>query len=346
LGTTIKLNESFLTGEYRSVIFQDDTDFSLDREAEQFNLSIFSFLPTERKIAVSGGFLFRKDYMNERTQELKTYTGWLGTKVYFKNNVNLDYRFIANQADHSDVINETHIYHHTGAISKTWKGFGGLRLGADYKTYSDTQEKTKSSGILFDGWYKSSNWTFKSRFSTFSKKDDKGRTFIGDQNRSRHVFSIDYKDKNWGGVRGKIEKRFKEYDDLNAEMNYTSSSIRLVYKYEKLGKMVASYSYVLGEFENRHNELDFDFTDKLVNLYLYPNSYEKFEVAAGATYYRSERDNDLEKFNLNIKVSYEFMEGHLISGKYKAYTYDDLLIESNTYTANIVEINLIKKLNF
>jgi hypothetical protein len=78
LGTTIKYNESFITGEYRSVIFQDDTDFSLDREAEQFNLNIFSFLPTKRKIAVSAGFLYRKDYMNERVQKLRTITGWGG----------------------------------------------------------------------------------------------------------------------------------------------------------------------------------------------------------------------------------------------------------------------------
>jgi hypothetical protein len=346
LGTTIKYNESFITGEYRSVIFQDDTDFSLDREAEQFNLNIFSFLPTKRKIAVSAGFLYRKDYMNERVQKLRTITGWGGAKAYFKDGIKFDYRFVASQADHNDEIEGTHIYHHTAALSKNWIGQGGLRLGYDYRTYNYSEDRAVSNGILFNGWYKKNNWTFKGNYSSINKEDDKGRTHIGDQKRTKHSISIGYNDKNWGGLKGKIEKQIKEYDDLNAEANYTSSSIKLVYKYEKLGKIVASYSYVLGEFENRHSELDFEFADKLVNLYLYPNSYDKFDVAAGATYYHSERDNDVEKFNLNIKVSYEFMDGHMVSCKYKTYTYDDLLVASNTYTANIIEVNLIKKLNF
>jgi len=346
IGTTVKYNESTITGEYRSVVFQDDTDFSLDREAKQFRLSLFSFLPTERKIAVSGGFLYRRDWMDKREQELKTYTGWFGTNVYFKDDIKFDYRFVATQADHSDVIENTHIYHHTAAISKNWKGQGGARFGFDYRTYDDKQEKASSNGILFDGWYKKQNWTAKGKFSQINKGDDKGRTHIGDQQRSKYSLSIGYNDKKWGGLKGRIEKQLKEYDDLDAKADYTSSSLELVYKYEKLGKMVASFSYVLGEFENTINELDFEFTDKLVNLYLYPNSFDKFEFAAGATYYRSERDYDLEKFNLNIKVSYEFMADYFIAGKYRAYTYDDLLVADNTYTANIVEVNLIKKLNF
>lgn len=345
-GLSVKYNKTTFTGEYRNIVFQDDTDFSLDREAEQFRLNLFSFLPTERKITVSGGFLYRKDWMDKRTHELKTYTGWGGTNVYFTDIIKFDYRFVATQADHSDVVENTHIYHHTAAISKDWRGQGGMRFGYDYRTYDDQQDRAVSDGILFDGWFKHQNWTTKGKFSQINKGDDKGRTLIGDQQRSKYSLSIGYKDNNWGGIKGKIEKQVKEYDDLDAKADYTSSSIEFVYKYDKLGKMVASFSYVIGEFENAINELDFEFTDKLVNLYLYPNSFDKFELAAGATYYLSERDYDLEKFNLNIKVSYEFMADHFIACKYKAYTYDDLLVANNSYTANIVEVNLIKKLNF
>ena len=48
--------------------------------------------------------------------------------------------------------------------------------------------------------------------------------------------------------------------------------------------------------------------------------------------------------NLSLEATYEFMSGHFLQVRYNLFTPDDFNFVNDYYTANIVEVNLIKNL--
>ncbi|MFC1475078.1 hypothetical protein ACFLQG_00385 [Candidatus Zixiibacteriota bacterium] len=331
--------------EYKSFVFQDDLDFSNDREADQFKVSLFSTYPGYDPLKFSAGYFTRKDKLDGYTTELKTDVYWGAAKLYMKNGWMADYRLILAQSDHTGNAHETDNDRHTLSLTKAWKGMGGIRAGYEYGTSDNSVDRTISNGFLFKGWYNWENkWYFKSKYSVINKDVDDGATLIGQEDRSRHNLSVKYVDKNWGSIKGKVEKRVKEYDELNSKVDYTSASVGLLLKKANLGKLSLNGTYYLGQFENHSTVVNYEFTDHLLSAYIYPHIINKIEVWTGATYYRSQRDIDLEKFSFTFGVSWEFIPTHHLNTKYKAYTYDDLMVASDTYTANIIEFNLIKDL--
>jgi len=74
--------------------------------------------------------------------------------------------------------------------------------------------------------------------------------------------------------------------------------------------------------------------------------YISFTPGLGVTYYRSQRDLDVESFILRFKLAYGFYSGYRIEIKYDVHNFDDFLFLDRYYTANIVEINLIKNISF
>jgi hypothetical protein len=81
-----------------------------------------------------------------------------------------------------------------------------------------------------------------------------------------------------------------------------------------------------------------------------PRAMGPFVGDASATYFRSKRDNDIEKFSLHFGVTYTFLTNHHLEARYHAYNFDDFRELGGDYTAyytgNIVEVNFIKDLSF
>ena len=334
-----------LTFEYKSFIFQDDLDFSNDRKADQFKVSLFSTFPNYDPLKFSFGYFSRKEKLDDYTTELKTDIIWGATKLYFKDGLMADYRLVLAQSDHTGNDLKTDNNRHSFSVTKAWKGAGGLGIGYKLGSSDNSIDKTTTKGFLFNGWYNlQQKWYFKGKYSVVNKEVDDGTTLLGHEDRSRHFLSVKYADKNWGSLKGKVEKRIKEYEELNSKVDYTSASVGLLLKKANIGKLSLSGTYYLGQFENQSTVVNYEFSDHLLSVYIYPHIGGKFDVWTGATYYRSRRDIDLEKFNFTFGVSWEFTPAHHLKAKYKAYTYDDLMITSGTYTANILEFNCIRDL--
>ena len=74
----------------------------------------------------------------------------------------------------------------------------------------------------------------------------------------------------------------------------------------------------------------------------------KFEVAVGGTYARGKQDLDWERTNLKLSGTYQLPHRHRLQVKYTVYNFDNYSdpspLYSQFYTANIVELNLIKDL--
>lgn len=335
--------------EFKHHLFEDDIDYNNDRKTDIFSLSAFTSVPGNRNYTLAGGLVTREDDLYDRSSNLKTNSFWGAAKFYFKKQITFNYRLVNSKFEHADEGLETTHMQHTISLSKAWQNTGGLTAGYEYRTADNETDKTKATGYLISGWYNfNKNWRARGKYSFIGKEVDEGTTLVGDEDRSRHMISLRYKNDSFGSLEGKLEKRIKKYEEIDSKVDYTALSTRAVLKQADYGKLSVMYSYYKGEYENRSDDVSYDFKDHVVNVAIYPVALKKARFKIGGTYYRhaSELDIDLEKFSADFGLTLTLPSGYALEGTYKMYTYDDYLIANNTYTANVIEINFIKDIQF
>lgn len=343
--------------DYKKYISQDDAapGYMYDRKADQYNLTFNTHLPSHEEVQLFGGYISREDKMDSLAANLKTTNTWGALRYYFGDQFTFNYRFIVTSTKHKpDVITTDNTYH-TASIQKAWKRIGGIRLGYEIRKSDNDIIKTTTNGFFSDAWYNYNDlWYFRGRYTKYSREMDKGYILSGDRDKSLYLFSVKYTIKNYGSMSAKIEKRIKEYNDLyqleegyrSSKADYTKASSKLTLKEKSLGKLIFAYSYYVGKFEDISNTTTYEFSDNILSAWIIPNEIGPVAVSSGASYYRSRRDVDVEKFNYTGKIDWTFIPEHHLVAEYKLFTFDDFLVSANTYTSNIVEIKFIKNLTF
>jgi len=332
--------------EYRKFNFNDNLKAVNDRTADIFNISAFSTVPRYRWITLAGGYHYRQDKMDATAVELTTNEAWGAAKIYFPHRITADYRILFARTKHETSLNETDNWVNTFTLSKTWTRYGGLRVGYENRYVDDLYAHTVTNGALFSGWYKYQNRLYLKGKLTYRNKDLKtGTTLTGDEDYTKYLFSATYKEAPWGDLTARVDSRIKKNDDINSEADYTSLSSTLNLHRKGYGRFTVTYSYYLGKYYNYSDKVSYEFADHVVTGTISPVSYKKVTVIFGGTYYRSRRDQDIEKYNLSFTGIYSFPYGHDLEVKYNVFNYDDYLLNNNYYTGNFVEVNLIKHLS-
>lgn len=330
--------------EFRRFDFFDDVDFTRDRKADAFDLNFFSNIPKYHWITLAAGYHHRLDKMYDYTVDLKTNQVWGATKIYLPQKLVFDYRLLYGKTTQTAANVLTKNWVHTVTVGKAWARKGGLRVGYESRLADNDIDRTESDGFLGSAWYQVSRLRFKGQFATRSKEVTTGSTLVGDEDYSRYLLSALYTSDKWGNMGVRYESRVRKNDDINSIVDYSVLCTQLNLVEKNYGQLSFSYSYYLGKYENRSDMLSYEFADNVLTAEIMPNHYRGWDLSLGATYYRSHRDQDIEKFAFNAGLSYEFLAGHHIEGKYNVFSYDDFLVRDNYYTGNIVEINIIKDL--
>ena len=121
-------------------------------------------------------------------------------------------------------------------------------------------------------------------------------------------------------------------------------AVDAVFNVSKYGHLNVGYAHTQGTYENTVE--NFEYRDHLVFGDATTNEYRGLTLGCGAQYYRSQRDLDVEHFNITAKASYRFLEDYRLECKYSAYNFDDFLVWDEYYTANMIEVSLIRGLSF
>ncbi len=330
--------------EYQNSNFNDNTSSDRDRESDNLNLTASTMFPGYNQIILAGGYHHRSDKYSFNGIELKTNQGWGAVKFYLPENFVFDYRILFARTLQTESDLETDNAINTLSLSKNWISKGGLRVGFENRIADDLVNRSQSNGLLFNGWFKfNTKLTSKAMFSLRNKEIVTGTTLIGDENYTRYKISSKFTDQ-WGTISLQWQGRERENKDFNTSLDYNALSTELLLRNKKFGKVIFNYTYNIGEFENRDQNVNYEFTDHVLSGSLYPLDYKQFSFVIGGTYYRSQRDLDIEKISLNFAVGYSFLKDHQIELKYNVHHYDDLLHNKSYYTANIFELNLIKDL--
>jgi hypothetical protein len=332
--------------ELRHSDLDDDLGTIGYRDANSFNLDAHLRIPEYDWLDLSGGYYYRSDKSDFYDLELKTNQGWGGLKLHLPELYMVDYRILFARTKHTGGDRATDNVVNTVAIGKVIKGFGGVRIGYENRIADDLSDRTVSHGFLFKGWYNYEKRLFvKASLATRDKDVKTGATLLGDEDLTRYSVTAQYRVEEWGDVRAQWQGRVRTRDDLMSKVNYDALSFNANLKRNEYGRLTLRYSYYLGKYENSNDQTDFEFSDNIVSVTLYPRSYRNITAQVGGSYYRSRRDLDTEKSSLNFGVTYNFLKDHKLEIKYNVFNFDDFLAQSAYYTANIVEINITKAIS-
>ena len=145
-------------------------------------------------------------------------------------------------------------------------------------------------------------------------------------------------------------------DEVLAALNHAAGFLRrelgkrmklritpqLTFKKSKWGSLTITYSFYHGKYDDMSDTLGYAFQDQVLSGTLRTREVKGLVGEFGGVYYRSIRDQDLEKSNLNFGLMYTFAKTYHVEARYNVFNYDNFLLNRSYYTGNIVEVNLSK----
>jgi len=219
---------------------------------------------------------------------------------------------------------------------------GGSLRDRCYRNHSDDlTDRTVSHGFLGSGWYRAhQRLLFRGSISYRSEDVTTGARLIGDETYTRHRLSARYQLPDWGRLTLSWLSRSREHPDIGSEVDYQAVTLTTSARREPLGHVDITYTYYLGKFENRSEEIGYEFSDHLISGSVHPNGWRGLSPWFGGSYYRSRRDQDLEKFSLDFGLDYNINQDYALAVEYNVFNFDDYLAQGGYYTGNIVQVSI------
>jgi len=335
---------SMVQAEYRTSEFSDQLNDTDDRKTERYKVVAVTPVPFYRNIQLNGGFQHFRNAIDSRASRTSANTVWGGGRLFIRGGYSLQYSFVFDRAENSGDLVATDNITQAVYAGKVWRGIGGLTAGYQYSVNDDYYDEAEANGFFVSGWVTPHPaWNFKADFGTRKEEIKSGATLTGDEDFSRYSLTAAYR-RDPATIRVKFEDRKRDNNDIGSSVDFQRITSEIVLIRDIPGEVTGLYSYSLGEYENTGGE--FEFVDHVLHgSWLIPE-YRRLQGEVTGTYYRSKRDLDVESFSVGFTGRYTFVPGYRIEVAYSAHNFDDLRYwDRQYYTANIVEINLIKSLS-
>jgi hypothetical protein len=335
---------SMVQVEYRASDFDDQLNGTNDRKTERYQVIAATPVPFYRNIRLNGGFQHYRNSIDPRARRLSANTVWGGGRLFIRGGYSVQYSFIFDRAENTGDLVATDNITQAVYAGKVWQGIGGVTAGYQYSVNDDYYDEAEANGFFASGWVTPHPaWNFKADFGTRKEEITSGTTLTGDQDFSRYSLTATYR-HDPATVRVKFENRQRDHSDIGSSVDFRRVTSDIVYDRDIPGTVTGSYSFAQGEYENTGGE--FEFVDHVLHGSWLSPEYRRFQGEVTATYYRSKQDLDVESFSIGLTGRYTFIPGYRFEVTYSAHNFDDLLYwDRQYYTANIVEMNLIKSLS-
>ncbi len=344
--------------EYRNSKLSDNARSAADRTTDNFNIRAGVRRFGWDRLTLSSGYTYRRAKLDVGAQELETKLGWAIARASLPNRVSATYKFTFGRTNNSSgQFAETDNVVNALTLAKSWRGRYGLRLGYENRISDDLSERTTSNGIIIGGWLRDKkHFSANGEFFLRDKNVNNGATQTGDLTAYRQKVTVKYRDKGWGDVSmrwsGKTTNRDPALSirdtltnpNIETRVNYNVITTTANLKSKKYGSVSVTYSYYVGKFQNNSAEDTYEFSDNVIRARVKPVTFDKLNLSLGGSYQRSRRNQNIERFNLELEAAYEVTSDYSAGFKYTAQNFDDFLFADQFYTGNIFELYLKKNI--
>ena len=334
-----------LQAEYRTVDYKDNKLSSRDQARYQIRLDALTPIPYYERVVLSGGFRHFQTKYSDNDFKISANTVWGGARAKISPVVYACYNFLFDRAgSDSDRVATDNL---AQAAYLTYENpmKAGVTAGYQFDVGDDFEDEVKANSYYFSGWCKALR-EFEFRFEYGSRIEDiDGARLLGDESRTRYKTMAKYTKENVGSLSLKYEWKQRKNNQINSKADYSQivADFSLL-KYQRYFNLSGGYSFSNGNYKNR--EKNFQFKDHLLYGDIGSKEFHHFSAGFGGQYYRNKRDLDVESFSLHFETAYQFFKNYRIEAIYNVHNFDDFLVTDQYFTANIVEVNLIKKLSF
>ncbi len=331
--------------EYRGLKFDDRRDDSRDQDRYWVKLFGFTPLPQYEKVILSGGYRHFETKYSTSEFKISANTVWGGGEYRLADPVTVNYNFIFDRAGSDSDFVATDNLAHTFYVSYIRQEKFGGTVGYQTDVRDDFEDKVTGDSYYLSGWYKPDNhYEFRVEYGTRAETMDNGSRLLGNEDRTRFKASAVYRDSRYGSIAARFESRTRENLSLGSESDFNRISLNGSFVVSSLGTISGGYAYAKGDYQN--SDYRFEFTDHTLHGDLSLNEFYRITSGAGVIYYRSKRDLDVEQVTVRLSFDYHFVESYHFKVDYNIHNFDDYLTADGYYTANIVELNLVKDVSF
>jgi len=341
IGTRFNYQGRMFQAEYNAISYKDKNDESKDQSRRNVRLNAALPVPKYEWLQLSGGYQqFKTEYCDTKF-ELKSTTVRGGALASLPNYFSIKYDIFLNRAGSDSDFVETDNLAQAVYLSYNRPKLIGITLGYQNDINDDFEDSFKANSYYFSGLlYPNSRSEIRGELGIRAEEVDQGSRLIGNEDRNKYKISGKYKLSGGNSIGAKYEARKRKNEQIGSEAEFTRIAVETNISSSKYAQIAAAYSYTIGEYEN--TEQKFEFVDHQVNLDINSAEFKNLTGGFGLTYYRSQRDLDIESIGLRFRGGYKLAGDYRIEALYNVYNFDDLLALNRYYTENMVEFNIIK----
>jgi hypothetical protein len=332
-----------IQAEYSAVNYNDSYSPARDQKRDQIRFDGLAPLPKFEKIVISGGFKHFETKYSESDFGISANTGWGGVRAQILPSLAAGYNFVFDRASSDSDLIATDNLAYSFDLSYARPLKAGITAGYQFDINDDFEDETQANSLYFSGWCKAIR-EFEFRFEYGNRLEEirEGTRLLGDEDRTRHKLEVKYRRDGQFSIAAKYEGKRRKNEQIGSKADFDRLSCDMALDhFEKWFNLVAGYSFSKGDYENR--DKNFEFRDNLIHGHIAFKKIAHILPGFGGQYYRSKRDIDVESFRLTFDVSYQFATSYRFDVEYNVHNFDDFLVSDSYYTANIVEMNLIKE---
>jgi hypothetical protein len=344
-GARITYRGMTVVGEYRGNQFRDNRNDNRDQDRTEGRFAATVPVPRYEWIVLQGGFRHFETKYKKTDFMISSNRGWgaasmaLPSDFIFKYYAMLDRT--SSDSDYTAYDNLVHAFY----AGYTNHRYGGVTVGYQYDVNDQYWERTNANSLYGSGWLRPvTQAELRAEYGTRAEDVKESVRLVGNEDINRYRFSGKYRFTDVGNIALKYEGKVRKNDGIGSKVTLNRATIDCGVTLKKYATLTAGYSYGKGDYENATQQ--FKFTDHLLYGDATSQEYHGLTLSAGATYYRSKRDLNVESFNIRCSAAFRFYDDMRFEAIYNAHNFDDFLVRDEYYTANIVEINLIKGLSF
>ena len=344
-GFQLNYEGGLVRGEFRGVDFSDNENEERDQTRSVVRFDGLLPVPDYEWIVLSGGFRHFQTQYDVSEFQISYNRGWGGFRANLPRHFQVRYNFIFDRTSSDSDYVATDNITNTAYLSHVWPQFAMLTVGYQHGINDDFEDEIKSNSFYASGWIRPADGLeIRGEFGLTDEEVKEGTRLIGDESRNRHKFRLKYNSGEYGAIALKYENKIRENDQLGTEIDFISYGADYSVAVSKYGTLSAGYIISTGDYDNLEEQ--FEFTDHTLYGHIQATEYKGVLAGFGLTYYRSKRDLDVESFILRFDAAYEFYDGYTFKAEYNVQNFDDFLVRDQYYTANIVQISLIKHISF
>ncbi len=345
VGAQVNYEGSMILGEYRGDQFTDNYDAARDQKRTEYRFNGLISLKQYDWIKVIGGFRHYETEFDQTGFMISNNRGYGGGTLALPQNFSIKYVGILDRTSSDSDFVATDNMSQVGYVSWEKPQMYVVTLGYQYDVNDDFEDEVRSNSFylgvsarLADGL------DTRAEYGNRKEEIEDGVRLVGDEERERFRYSLKYRTDKYGTIAYRIMSMIRKNDQLGTKSDFYRYTVDGNFTVLDYGFLNVGYAHAQGTYENRVE--NFEFRDHLVFGDVTSKEYRGVTLGLGAQYYRSQRDLDVEHFNITAKAVYRFYQDYRLEAKYSAYNFDDLLVWDEYYTANMIEVNLVRGISF